>query len=122
MNEERSDAACTVYEGKIVVIGGKYLKSVEAYDCYENKWTYLPDINEERCQHASVSMSNKLFLIDDTESTCEMFNSFPKTFSWIKTCSKFTDDICYVHAVCIGQQFLNCGKFTPGGKFPCFRR
>lgn len=41
MNEKIKHAACTVYEGKIVVTGGdnneRYLKSVEAYDYYENK-------------------------------------------------------------------------------------
>ena len=35
----------------IVVTGGlnyvlEKLSSVEAYDYYENKWSYLPDINE----------------------------------------------------------------------------
>ena len=36
----RVNAACTVFEGKIVVSGGNYnLKSVEAYDYYENKWS-----------------------------------------------------------------------------------
>ena len=37
MNEHRKCAACTVYEGKIVVTGGIRLKLVEAYDYYENK-------------------------------------------------------------------------------------
>ena len=47
MNERRYDSACTVFEGKIVVIGG-YQKKVEAYDCYENIWTYLPHTIERR--------------------------------------------------------------------------
>ena len=40
MNEHRKCAACTVYESSIVVTGGgnkRRLKSVEAYDYYENK-------------------------------------------------------------------------------------
>ena len=41
MNQNRENAACAVYEGKIVVSGGyKYdeiFKSVEAYDYYEKK-------------------------------------------------------------------------------------
>ena len=55
MNESRIEAACTVFEGKIVVSGGRkntcYLKSVELYDYHENKWTYLPDMIEHRCEH-----------------------------------------------------------------------
>ena len=43
MNDIRQNPACTVFEGKIVVSGGRS-KSVEAYDYYENKWTYLPDM------------------------------------------------------------------------------
>ena len=41
----------------------KNLKSVEVYNYYENKRTYLPDMNEGRCEHASISMSNKMFAI-----------------------------------------------------------
>ena len=53
----------TVFEEKLVVTGGAFTNSVEAYDYYENKWTYLPDMIEERHYHASVSMGNKLFVI-----------------------------------------------------------
>ena len=47
LNEAKDCAACTVFEGKIVVSGGEcgrngHLKSVEAYDYYLNRWTYLP--------------------------------------------------------------------------------
>ena len=65
MNDSRELAACTVFEGKIVVSGGTNnnvggLKSVEAYDHVENKWTNLPDMTEERWCHGSVSMGNKI--------------------------------------------------------------
>ena len=45
LQKERSNSACTVFEGEIVVTGGYkkrnfYLKSVESYDHHENKWTY----------------------------------------------------------------------------------
>ena len=81
LNVVRDCAICTVFEGRIVVTGGVnnllQLKSVEAYDYYENKWTYLPDMIERRRFHASVSMDNKLFVIGGyyTESS-EVFNSF----------------------------------------------
>ena len=64
MIESRRYAACTVFEGKIVVTGGYnssefYLKSVEAYDYYENKWKYLPCMIEKTSDHASVSIGKK---------------------------------------------------------------
>ena len=40
MNEERYFAACTVYEGKIVVCGGyvrRSMRTAEAYDYHEKK-------------------------------------------------------------------------------------
>ena len=83
LNVARFDASCTVLEGKIVVTGGvsNYfsLKSVEAYDYYEDKWTCLPDIIEERCDHAAVSIGYKMFVIGGQLTTsCEVFNSFYK--------------------------------------------
>ena len=47
---ERDCFACTVFKGKILVTGGindyNEIKSVEAYDYYENKWTYLLEMIE----------------------------------------------------------------------------
>ena len=89
MNERRSSAACTVFEGKIVVSGGdvydEVLNSVEAYDHYGKKWTYLPDMIESRFEHSSVSLSNKLFVIGgDNHNTSEVFDSVNRKFSYIK--------------------------------------
>ena len=59
----RHYAACTVFEGKIVVTGGYnsndgLLKSVEEYDYYESKQDYLPYMVEKRCDHATISIGN----------------------------------------------------------------
>ena len=115
MNVKRQYAACTVYEGKIVVSGGCrnsfYLKSVEAYDYYENKWTYFLDMNEGRYKHASVSMGNKMFVIGGyRKSTCEKFDSYSRKFSYIKTCSDFSNDMGYFQAVCIDNRIVVFGK------------
>ena len=82
--------ACTLFEGKIVVSGGmsdfEDIKSVEAYDYYENKWTYLPDMIEGRCVHASVSMGNKMFVIGGSDtSSYEVFDSYSRKFTSIKS-------------------------------------
>ena len=62
LNIARDNAACTIFEGKIVVTGGyndlMNIKSVESYDYYENKWTYVPHMIGKRMlhYHAAVSM------------------------------------------------------------------
>ena len=81
MCNTRSYAACTVFEGKIVVSGGVFrshrdIKSVEAYDHHVMKWTRLPDmINKRKVMEQSAF--NKMFVIGaDCVTTCEVFESF----------------------------------------------
>ena len=68
------------FEGKIFVGGGEnineVLKSVEAYDYYENNWTHLPDMIVKRNNHALVSMGIKMFVTGGvTKPTCKTFDS-----------------------------------------------
>ena len=69
MNNARSNAACTIFEGKLVVSGGcnnnndRVLKSVEAYDHHENKWSNSPDMVDGRALHGSVTMGNKFLVL-----------------------------------------------------------
>ena len=79
-------AACTVFEGRIIVTGGIYgrrLKSVETYDHYENKWISLPEMIYARYDHDVVSMGNKMFVVGD-KTQCEVFDSFSRKFTLIK--------------------------------------
>ena len=112
MNERRYDAACTVYEGKIVVSGGfSNLATVEAYDYYGEEWTYLPDMIDGRYDHASVSMGNKLFVIGGfEESDCEVFDSYSRKFSYITTCSDLINDMDSFQAVCINRHIVIFGR------------
>ena len=85
---ERYFAACTVFEGKIVVSGGASnetrLSSVESYDHHENKWTNLPDMIKRVCNHGAVSMGNKMYVIGGNyELTCEVFDSVSRNFTTI---------------------------------------
>ena len=55
MIKRRRFAACTVFEGKIVVSGGDdvdIFRSVESYDHHDKKWIYLPDMIEKRYRHS----------------------------------------------------------------------
>ena len=60
---ERKFAACTVFEGKIVVSGGVQSNTVESYDFYENKWTYLPSMIEYRYFHVSLGQVVKFLIV-----------------------------------------------------------
>ena len=122
MNERRCDAACTVYEGKIVVSGGRnnkvLLKSVERYDFYENKWTYLPDMIEERSSHSSFSMGSKLFVIGGPEeSTSEVFDNCSRHFCYTST--HFTNDMCNLQAICKSKHIIVCTEVL--GRCPTFK-
>ena len=122
LNQARYGAPCTVFEGKIVVAGGFLaaencdLKSVEAYDFNENTWTYLPDMIEKRCNHASVS--NKMFVIGGTTSaSCEVFDSHSRKFTAIKSDIKLSaaDKTCF-DAFCIGYNIVVFQHYVQSGK------
>ena len=87
--------------------GGICKKSVEAYDYYENKWNYLPDMIEKRGSHASVSMGNKMFVIGGYNTlTCEIFDSVSRKFTYIKSINYQRIYNCRYKAVCIGQTII----------------
>ena len=113
MSINASCSACAVFEGKIVVSGG-YSKSVEAYDYYENKWNYLPNMNEERESHASVSMGNKLFVIGGHLNTsAEVFDSLSKIFTSFHSALLKTIIPYNSKAVCVGNKIIVfCRKYS----------
>ena len=85
MNEQREDAACTVFEGKIVVSGGcngNHLNTVEAYDHVVDKWTYMPNMIEERRCHSLAAVKHKLFVFGFRSS--EVYDSTLKKFVSLK--------------------------------------
>ena len=95
MIEIRLNGSCAVFEGKLVVTGGRIKKlnntllssskSVEAYCFHENKWTRLPDMLNERSFHGTVSIVNKLFVIGgDNSTTCEVLDSKTNKFVYVK--------------------------------------
>ena len=117
MNTSRISPTCAVFEGKIIVTGGKNndhtLKSIESYDYYENKWTNLPNMLEERNDHAAVSMGNKLFVIGGRYTTnCEVFDSFSRKFTEINSRIKFSViKKWYFDAICIGKYIVVFQRF-----------
>ena len=116
MSENRWCAACTVFDGKILVSGGKSFngvsKTVESYDHIADSWSYMPNMVYERRQHKIVSIRNKFFAVGGfSTDSCEVFDL---------ACNKFVllqqPPACY-------REFLNNveGAISIGGKIVVFR-
>ena len=99
MNQNREDTSSTIFQGKVVVTGGfgnRLLKSVEAYCFHENKWTQFPSMLNPKCNHGSVSLGNKMFVIDrNINDGCEVFDSISNKFTLLKTKPHVKNVECY---------------------------
>ena len=115
LTERRREAACAVFEGRVVVSGGeryhdgdavgedekrnfyfdcfdevvKVLKTVEQYDPFSDAWSGFPSMINARCRHKSVAMKNKLFVIGGGTEKCEVYDSDCKAFVAIRPLSEF---------------------------------
>ena len=141
MIENRQNASCAVFEGKIVVTGGSFsvnsfshrdLNSAESYCFYENKWTKFPNMLVARNCHTTVSMGNKLFVIgNDYKKGSEVFDSVTNKFVYIKSPLKINHFnaitiLPNVNALSIGYKILlfqdvdrneiNVSEFFENGK------
>ena len=88
LRKQRFSPSCTVFDGKIIVTGGfntgRRLRSVESFDHHENKWTFLCDMIDAKALHSSVSMGNKMFVIDRfLSSSFEVYESVSRKFSFL---------------------------------------
>ena len=127
MIESRVNAACTVFEGKIVLSGGlitveremwlrsmppqRYTRlvktktsSVEAYDHHENKWYYFPEMLSPKNNHSSVSINNKMFMIGSSSDYCEVFDSVTRKFTYIKFLTEWIRTLKPFQEVSIGHE------------------
>ena len=90
MNKARSQAACAVFEERIIVSGGwsnddNMLDSVESYDVLPNNWSAMPNMNSGKCDHSLVVVKNKLFVISNLKDNCEVFDSICNKFITLKS-------------------------------------
>ena len=93
LHEERALAACSAFEGRVVVTGGysrgDRLDSVEVYDHVADEWSSMPHMNEERYAHKSVAIKNKLFVVGGWNTPwCEVFDSTCDEFVMLKPLRK----------------------------------
>ena len=116
-NRCRRSASCAVFEGKVVVSGGiedndhdfcQSMKSVEAYDYHENKWTYLPDMIKDRCNHATVCVENRMFMIGGwSTGSCEVFDSVSRKFAAVQKIPKNIGSTDFTKkTICVGNKIL----------------
>ena len=95
-NYERNQSACTVFEGRIVVSGGRVslyrnLNTVESYDVAGNEWSPMADMVNIgiRC-HSMLVVKNKMFVVGiltnrAQSSNFEVYDSVCKRFTAVKT-------------------------------------
>ena len=120
MNELRTQAACSVFEGRVVVSGGfrnlnpyDISNTVEAYDHVANTWFKLPDMIERRHYHKSVAVKNKLFLVGGVvnKNTCEVFNSTTNKFCLLKKPERLFESSSLTEVISIGTKLnIFCNK------------
>ena len=90
INEARSNAACAVFDERIVVCGGSNenqsrLNAVESYDVLPNKWSIMPNMNSGKNGHSLVVVKNKLFVVSMLENDCEVYDNICKKFITFKS-------------------------------------
>ena len=101
------DAACTVFEGRILVSGGhsdyadnnKLMNTVQSYDVLADVWSLMPDLINGKSNHSMAVVGTKLFVIG---STCEVFDKTFRKFVALKSPKTFNSNT----AVSIGNKIL----------------
>ena len=109
-NKPRVFSACAVFEGGIVVCGGRkrdITNTVEVYDHVDDSWTYLPAMNEGRYLHSLVVGQNRLFVIGGSFQSNEVYDSDCKKFVMLGSPPGFENFlITVVDAVSCGNKIL----------------
>ena len=113
MNTARATAACTAFEGRVVVCGGHNNQgqldsnTVEAYDWGHDKWSYMPSMIHGRYSHNLVAVKNKLFVVGgEPTACCEVYDSCCKTFVAMKSPSRHFKLDFATTAVLIGNRIV----------------
>ena len=117
MNDNRINAACTVYNGRVVISGGEndvwLSRSVEAYDHVADKWSYMPNMIHESFEHNMLAVSNKLLALScgTNHDICEVYDNISKKFVVIKSHPTFFDGSEY-QAISIGRNIFVFKSFS----------
>ena len=89
MSQARDNAACTVFEGRIIISGGRdnndELNTVESYDVVADEWSSMPNMTGVKSFHSLVVVRNKLFVIGCARDRSEIFENISKKFVGLKS-------------------------------------
>ena len=104
MNVARNSAACTVFQGNIVVAGGKdgygnVLNTVQLYDVFADKWSPMSNMIDHNRHHSLVTVKDKLFVIG---IRLEVYDNVCRKFIVIK----MPIVRCLYKAISIGNKIL----------------
>ena len=110
MNVTRSYAACAIFKETIVVSGGigydsNALRTVELYDVFDDVWTPMPSMTEERSSHSLICVKSKLFAIGGTflNTDCEVYDKTSNMFVTLEASSFLSYN---VKSVLIGSKIF----------------
>ena len=109
MNEARRKSACAVFEGRIVVAGGRddadvRLNSVESYDVHADEWHHMPNMIRFKIHHRLVVVRNKLLVIGPM--SCEVFDNESKTFVALRLPGGMETRFQLSQVIAIGRKFF----------------
>ena len=85
MPTARSKSTSTLFQGHIVVSGGKAnidLQTVEQYIPSQNTWTKLPQMVNRKSLHALCSLNGKLFIVG---RQCEVYDTTANRFCVLRS-------------------------------------
>ena len=116
MNDIRSHAGCTAFEGRVIVSGGtaddpEGSNTVEVHDKTYNEWSYMPSMIHKRQSHSLVAVKNKLFAVGGGGISFEVYDSCCKKFVVMKLPPKLTAEFDST-AVLMGSRIVVLQRFS----------
>ena len=116
MIEVTDCAACSLFEGRIVVSGGFPLgrvpetKTVTEYDHVADAWRRMPNMNSGKAIHQQVTVGSKLFVFGWKVDN-EVFDRFSNRFQVIKPHPECLKEVCLTlpRVVCVGRKIFFFG-------------
>ena len=108
------EAACAVFNERLVVCGGNNFggffgtRCVESYDVTRNEWTEMADMTSPRHRHSAVVVGSKLFAVGGGYGyiPCEVYDSQSESFVGLtgKWPEKWPCEVC--DALAVGRKIF----------------